>query len=376
MKSTHPTRNFRRTFLLAAASGGAALAAGLHPAGSAFLKTANAQNSTQTRASSNPKSLLSVTSVYPSLSAANWPMWIASRAGYFNDEGVDAKLIHGLHPAGMAALVGGESQFTVYGLEQVLTAIARQPSLVIPASYLNRGAMSMIATKNIRSVADLRGKRIGIGRIGDPLYTHTTEMLARVGIAPNQVTWVSSGTDSAVRAPMLLNGQLDASLMVAPSYFRLLETDVLHELENLINRPSAISNVIVFSKAAIAAMPQLPEAVIRASSRGVKRLYEDREFSIDTFRAFNRQAQEKDVARLWDMYANAQSFNRVPMVRNPVLEISIGRVEKDVPAIRKVPTAQYIDNSIVRRLIDQGFFEQLYGPAIKDEQDAALREAI
>jgi len=370
MKSTKlPTpRNPRRTFLLAAAGSGAALAAGLHPAGSAFIKSARAQSSTP--------SLLSVTSVYPSLSAANWPMWIASRAGYFKDEGVDAKLIHGLHPAGMAALVGGESQFTVYGMEQVLTAIARQPSLVIPASYLNRGAMSMIATKNIRSVADLRGKRIGIGRIGDPLYTHTTEMLARAGIAPNQVTWVSSGTDSAVRAPMLINGQLDASLMVAPSYFRLLETDVLHELENLINRPSAISNVIVFSKAAIAAMPQLPEAVIRACSRGVKRLYEDREFSIATFRAFARQAQEKDVAQLWDMYINAQSFNRVPMVRKPVLEVSIGRVEKDVPAIRNVPTNQYIDNGIVRRLIADGWYEQLYGPAIKDEQAAALREAI
>jgi len=364
-----PTHHSRRAFLCASGTAGAALLAGLHPAGSALLKAAHAQSPASIK-------LLSVTSVYPSLSAANWPMWIASEAGYFKEFGLDVKLVHGLHPASMAALVGGESQFTVYGLEQILTAVARQPSLVVPASYLNRGAMSMIASKNVKSVADLKGKRIGVGRIGDPLYTHTTEMLARVGIAPNQVTWVSSGTDSAVRAPMLLNGQLDASLMVAPSYFRLLETDDLHELENLINRPSAISNVIAFRKAAIASMPQLPEAVIRASSMGVKRLYEDREFSIATFRSFNRQAQEKDVTKLWEMYTGAQSFNRIPVVRKPVLDVSINRVATDIPAIRNVPTSQYIDNSIVRRLISEGFYEQLYGQDIKAEQAIALQDAI
>jgi len=364
---TCPALNARRSFLLAAGGCGAALAAGLLPAAPALVKSARAQSG-----------LLSVTAVYPSLSAANWPMWIASDAGYFKALGVDVKLVHGLHPASMAALVGGESQFTFYGLEQILTAVARQPSLLVPASFLNRGAMSMIANKNIKTVADLKGKRIGVGRIGDPLYTHTTEMLARVGIAPNQVTWVSSGTDSAVRAPMLINGQLDASLMVAPSYFRLLEAadTPLHELENLINYPSAISNVIAFRKSAVAATPQLPEIIIKACSQAVKRLYEDREFSIATFRAHNRQAQEKDVAKLWDMYTGAQSFSRVPVVRKTALDISVNRVAADIPAIKNVAPNQYVDNSIVLRLIQEGFYERLYGEAIKVEQAAAIQEAI
>lgn len=44
--------------------------------------------------------------------------------------------------------------------------------------------------------------------------------------------WVSTGTDAASRASMLLGGQVDAGLLTAPSYFKL-ETQGLKVLTEL-----------------------------------------------------------------------------------------------------------------------------------------------
>jgi ABC-type nitrate/sulfonate/bicarbonate transport system substrate-binding protein len=314
--------------------------------------------------------------VYPSRSGASWPLWIASRAGYLGAEGVDVELTFGLHPTGLAALVGGEAQFTVYGLEQVLAAAAREPSMTIVSSYLTRGAFSLIARKEIRSIKDLKGKRLGVARVGDPLYTYTVELLNRAGIASTHVSWVSSGTDSATRGGMLLNGQLDAALLVAPAYFRLLDSPELHELANLLNSDISIANVMVFSKKAIAAAPQMPEAVLKACASGTKRFYEDRGFAIDTFRAFDPQSQEKDIARLWDLYARSQAIARVPMLTRAPLQASVARVAVDVAAIRNVAPQHYVDNGVVTRLIKSGFYEKLFGPTVRAEQDAALLQAV
>jgi len=289
---------------------------------------------------------------------------------------LDVELTFAIHPAGLAALVGGEAQFTVYGLEQVMTAAAREPSMVITSSYLTRASFGLIARKDIRSIADLKGKRIGVGRVGDPLYMYTVEMLNRVGIASTHVTWVSSGTDSATRGNMLLNGQLDAALLVAPAFFRLLEAPGLHQIADMLNSDIPVANVLVFSKKAIAAAPQLPEAVTKACAQATKRFYEDRAFSIEAFRSFDPQSQEKDVARLWDIYTKAQAIKRVPVLTKAALQPSISRVAIDVPAIKSLSPQQYIDNSVVVRLAKSGYYEKLFGPSVRAEQAAALADAV
>ncbi|MCY1555940.1 hypothetical protein D9M68_926450 [compost metagenome] len=97
---------------------------------------------------------------------------------------------------------------------------------------------------------------------------------------------------------------------------------------------------------------------------------------METFRAFDPQAKEQDVARLWDMYVGANAFNRVPTMRKTALQASIARVAVDVPSIKSVSPQQYIDNSIVTRLAQSGFFEKLYGPSVLAEQRVALADAV
>src|SRR5882762_5916079 len=123
----------RRTALLAAAGGALGL-------GSLGAASAN----------------MPLTLQIPTRSGAAWPLWIALEAGCYAKHGIDAKIVFGVHPAGIAMLLSGEAQMTNYGLEQVIAAIARDPALVMMGSSLNKGQFGLIARPEIKSVAELK----------------------------------------------------------------------------------------------------------------------------------------------------------------------------------------------------------------------------
>ena len=53
--------------------------------------------------------LQKITINYPTRSGASWPMYIAKEGGYYQKYGLDVDLKFGVHPAGIAMLVGGEA---------------------------------------------------------------------------------------------------------------------------------------------------------------------------------------------------------------------------------------------------------------------------
>lgn len=317
-----------------------------------------------------------ITIVYPTRGQASWPFWIAKHGGYFEKYGLDVDLKFGVHPAGMAAVISGEAQATNYGLEQVLAASARDPALVMVGSSLSKGSFALVSAAGVGSIKDLRGKRIGVGRVGDTPYFYTLELLNKNGLASTHVQWVSTGNDAAARANMLLNGQIDASLITAPSYFKLTDSGRFRELTTLLEHPDIpVTTVYVFRKSGVLANPQLPEALIKANAEAIKRLYDDKAFAVSTYRQFDPH-DEPAVSRLYDMCVKNQVFERVPAVRRSTLLAAARRLELEVPALKSFDFATVVDNGAVRKLAAQGWFVKLFGTGVQAEQAARLKDAV
>ena len=121
---------------------------------------------------------------YPARAPSNWPLFIAKEGGYFEKYGLDAKLVFGVHPAGIAMLVCGEAAMTNYTLEQALQAASKDARWWPWAAVIARACGRSMASKNIASVRDLKGKRIGISQIGDAPYNYTVAVLAKFGDHP------------------------------------------------------------------------------------------------------------------------------------------------------------------------------------------------
>jgi ABC-type nitrate/sulfonate/bicarbonate transport system substrate-binding protein len=315
---------------------------------------------------------------YPNRSGSNWPLFIAKEAGIYEKYGLDVKLVFGVMPAGIAMLVNNDGQMVNSSLEQLMQAASKDGSLVLVGSSLNRGVFALMANKNIASIKDLKGKRIAVGQVGDAPYGYLITLLGKNGLKARDVQWIPVGTDVSGRAAALQSGRADATLLTAPAYFKVEEAGY-KTLANLVEHPEIFaSTAYIFKKSVVASDPKLPESLIKAHAEAIKKFYEDKAFAVKAFLAYDKTAQQAEVERVYDLYAKPQAFERVPYVLAPAVKSVIDQqADPDIAAqMKSYDFHQVIDNSIVDRLVKQGFFEQLFGPPIRAEEQRKSKLAF
>ena len=322
------------------------------------------------------QSLQKVTINYPTRSGASWPLYIARDGGYYQKHGLDVDLEFGVHPTGVAMLTSGQAVMVNHSLEQGMVASARDASFALMGSSSNKGLFALITQKEFTGVKQLKGKRIAVGAIGDAPYNYTVALLRTVGIGNRDVTWVPVGTDVSGRAAALQTNRADATLLTAPHYFRLEEAG-FKNLANLADHPVYAATTYMFSKKAIADSPRLPEQIIKAHAEAIKRFYDDKAFAVKTYIAYDKQP-EADVARIYDLYTKGNIFDRVPYVLQPAVNAIVEqqvdpRLAKD---LKSFDFKRVVDNSVVARLVKEGYFQQLFGPGIKSEEERRAKIAF
>jgi ABC-type nitrate/sulfonate/bicarbonate transport system substrate-binding protein len=318
--------------------------------------------------------LQKVTLNYPTRSGASWPLFIAREGGYYEKQGLDATLVFAGHPAGIAMVVSDQAQMSSYNLESVMQASS--PFTVVGAS-LNKAYFALMTRKDVAGVADLKGKTFAVSQIGDPPYNYTSAFLRKFGMTPRDVQWIAAGADATGRAAALSAGRADATLLTPPAYFRLEEAG-FKSLGNLADHDDIFAaTTYLMKKTTIAASPRLPEQLIKAHAEAIKRFYDDKAFAVKAYQAYDKQTTA-DVERLYDGYAKANVLERVPYVLAPALQAVIEQ-QSDARLIAQMKAFDFrtvVDNSIVARLVKEGYFQKLFGPAVKAEEDRKSKIAF
>jgi ABC-type nitrate/sulfonate/bicarbonate transport system substrate-binding protein len=320
--------------------------------------------------------LTPITINYPTRTGQVWPLYIAKEAGYYAKYGYDVKLAFGVHPAGIAMLVSNEAVMTPYTLEQAMQASSKDASLVMVGSPFKKSLFALMAHKNIANMKDLKGKRIGVSQVGDAPYNYTIGLLAKAGLTQRDVQWFTVGTDVNGRAAALLSNRVDATMLTAPVYFKL-EQDGYKNLGNISDYDDIYApSVYLFKKSVVTANPKLPEGMIKAHAEAIKRFYDDKAFAVKAYLVWDKQDQA-DIERVYDHYAKVNTYERVPYILTPAVEYILNHPsDAQVGAqMRAFNFRSVIDNSIVDRLVKDGFFEQLFGAGIKTEQERKAKLA-
>lgn len=116
---------------------------------------------------------------------------------------------------------------------------------------------------------------------------------------------------------------------------------------------------------------------IKAHAEAIKRFYDDKAFAVKAYLAWDKQDQA-DIERVYDHYSKVNIYERVPYVLAPAVQYildhpSDGQLGAQLKAFN---FHSVIDNSIVARLVKERFFEQLYGPGIKAEEERKAKIAF
>ncbi len=160
-------------------------------------------------ASSKSDAAEKITVSYSSRTYAFLPAQVAVAKGFFKDENLDPLLIQMRSQVTVPALLSGEVNYTLSFGDIIAGAMQGMPFKIL-AVLTDKPLHHIVARPEIKTIADLRGKRIGAQRIGGSDQLAAEAILQAKGLDLKEVQFVTLGADEPVRAEMLRKGLVDA----------------------------------------------------------------------------------------------------------------------------------------------------------------------
>jgi NitT/TauT family transport system substrate-binding protein len=124
------------------------------------------------------------------------PYFIAMDKGYFAEEGLDIEMVKAGGGVSTPALLSGELQYSTSATSVVSAGLSGAPVKVILTSADRPPYQMWSSTPDVRTLADLMGKPVGVQARGDTFEIATRLLLHKHGLDPNGVIYAAIGTGS------------------------------------------------------------------------------------------------------------------------------------------------------------------------------------
>jgi NitT/TauT family transport system substrate-binding protein len=285
---------------------------------------------------------------YSSVGPMMHGLWMAKEIGAFEKYGLQTELIFiASGPIVVQALLGGDLQAGLAATSAVVGAALKGASIVAVANMASAPYHRLWVTPEINRLDDLRGKTLGITRMGSLPHQLTILLLRKYGLE-NAVNVRQFGDTQGIAAAFqqrVIAGAVTSELRVQ------VPVKILFSLVDL--KIPYSTNVIAVQRDYYRRFPKTIEAMVRAYTEGVAVLKNDRNRGLKVVAKYSRYNDPKFVE---SQYADSSNYlDRVPRVEKasvaPILEF-LDR--------KDVPLEAFADNSVVDRLAAEGFIDKLY----------------
>jgi NitT/TauT family transport system substrate-binding protein len=173
------------------------------------------------------------------------PLFVAKEKGFFAKEGVEVELINiDDHTAAFAGLFAGQVDAIAAGTQDVLTYSEPDEArlaCVLPLDE-SRGGDGVLATKDIQSIADLRGRSVAVLR-GSLQQFYLSILLKQAGLTEADIELVDIPADDAAEAFMMQ--EVDAAVTYEPWLTPGKNAEHGHLLTESSQQPGLITDCVI-----------------------------------------------------------------------------------------------------------------------------------
>ncbi len=167
---------------------------------------------------------------------AHLPWSVALGQKYFEEQGLEPKGFNfDTGGKSIAALIGGSADFAANALEHAIKAKVQGKDLVYVFSSTRLPGFGLVVASSqkgeIKSVADLKGKPVGVSGIGVASHVLLDYMLKKNGVDPKDVKVIAVGLSTM--PPALEGGKIVAGMAGEPFFGRLVAKGVGFSLGNM-----------------------------------------------------------------------------------------------------------------------------------------------
>lgn len=219
--------------------------------------------------------------------------WIAQEAGLFRKYDLDLQLIY-TSSASMAtaALLSGDSEVAITGGEAIIRAYVQGVTdFAFIASAKNTLTHSILARPEIKSVEGLKGKKLGVSRLGSNSHYFVLQALRKKGLEAKDVNLIQTG-GQAENLAALVSGAVDAATMTGPAGGTQASAHGFHYLvygPDL--RISFVAASLVTRRAMLRSRSNVLERYVRVTAEAMKIIFTDKEF---TYKVLARELRIND----------------------------------------------------------------------------------
>jgi len=131
---------------------------------------------------------------------------------------------------GVNAVARGEADFSITPVPSLVTRVdAGEPLMLLAGIHI--GCFELFGSERIRSLRDLKGKRVAVSALGSGRHIFLASMLAHVGLDPRQdVEWVTRPIAESMQ--MFARGEIDAFMGFPPEPQELRAKKIGHVVVN------------------------------------------------------------------------------------------------------------------------------------------------
>lgn len=196
------------------------------------------------------------------------PLYLAQQKGFFKDAGIDAELIvlTGLAERNSALKAGRIDALAAPVDYFVLSAGNNLVATIAMSIDESNGADGIVATTDIKTVADLRGKRVAFQR-GLPSEFFLRALLQQNGLTLNDLKPVDMETSQAGAA--FISKQIDAAVIWEPWLSKASQEGHGHVLASSKDYPNLIVDCLAFNQGVVSRSPEQVQAIVNAVLRAI-----------------------------------------------------------------------------------------------------------
>lgn len=287
---------------------------------------------------------------YSTIGAMAAGAWMAKEIGAYEKYGIDAELIYiSSGPTVVQALLGGDVTGGIAATNAVIAAVLRGAPLVSVVSTANRPYHRLWVQPEIMRVEDLKGKTIGVTRFGSVTDNLSRMILKKYGLesAVNVRQMGGTAEVSAAFQNKQIAGAVTSSLRVDQS----VQPRLLMKLEDLGFQYSM--DVIAYSRDDMKRSPQLVDGMVRAYTEGVAAMHYQKERA---YRAIAKYARLHDQKKIDEIYQDSIVY----LEKTPRVEPEAINSILDFMGKKGLPLETFADNTLVDKMVREGFIEKLY----------------
>jgi NitT/TauT family transport system substrate-binding protein len=297
-----------------------------------------------------------------SVSALHSAMWVAEQKGLFRKHGIDTEIIVTGQggAAGISALLANDIQLVASAGDALVAAALQGADTVMIAGVVNKGLQRIMVRPDIKTPAELKGKRVGVTRIGAVSHSVLLMILKRWNMSPTDVQVLQVGSSPNMLASMEKGG-LDAAVITIPSMFvaedrgykvllDLADTDIYY-----------LQTMVATTRSYVKTHRDKAIRFLKGYLEGIAYFKQNRKESLEVVKKKLRldANQERNLEKAFDLL-NAKYYETMPYPSMRGVETVLGFVEKDNPKAKTSDPKSFVDESLLREIDQSGFTKMLY----------------